>query len=66
MGIALAWFACDQFGRRRRRAETNGKRGPVYLRVDKNTQREHMLVPGEKIEADVTPGQKVLALRLSK
>ena len=38
----------------------------VYLRVDKNTQRERMLVPGEKIEADVTPDQKVLALRLSK
>lgn len=38
----------------------------VYLRVDKHTKREHMLVPGEKIEADVTPGQKVLALRLSK
>ena len=38
----------------------------VYLRVDKHTQRERMLVPGEKIEADVTPGQKVLALRLSR
>ena len=38
----------------------------VYLCVDKHTKREHMLVPGEKIEADVTPGQKVLALRLSK
>ena len=66
MGITLAWFACSQFGRRQRRAETNGERGPVYLRVDKHTKREHMLVPGEKIEADVTPGQKVLALRLSK
>jgi len=35
MGIALAWFACDQFGRRRRRqgrVETNGERGPA-LRV---------------------------------
>jgi len=38
----------------------------VYLRVDKNTKRERMLVPGEKIEADVTPGQRVLALRLGK
>ena len=38
----------------------------VYLRVDKHTKRERMLVPGEKIEADVTPGQKVLALQLSK
>ena len=38
----------------------------VYLRVDKNTKRERMLVLGEKIEADITPGQKVLALRLIK
>jgi hypothetical protein len=38
----------------------------VYLRVDKNTKRERLLVPGEKIEADVIPGQRVLALRLSK
>jgi len=38
----------------------------VYLRVDKNTKRERVLVPGEKIEADVTPGQRVLALRLGK
>lgn len=35
MGIALAWFACDQFGRRRRRqgrVETNVKRRPA-LRI---------------------------------
>jgi hypothetical protein len=38
----------------------------VYLRVDKNTKRDRLLVPGEKIEADVVPGQRVLALRLSK
>lgn len=38
----------------------------VYLRIDKNTKRERMLVPGEKIEADVIPGQRVVALRLSK
>ncbi len=38
----------------------------VYLRVDKNTKREFTLAPGEKIEVDVTPDQKVLALRLSK
>jgi hypothetical protein len=38
----------------------------VYLRVDKNTKRERLLVPGEKIEADLIPGQRVLALRLSK
>jgi hypothetical protein len=38
----------------------------VYLRIDKNTKRERMLAPGEKIEADVIPGQRVLALRLSR
>lgn len=32
MGIALAWFACDQFGRRQRRVETNSERGPA-LRI---------------------------------
>lgn len=38
----------------------------VYLHVDKNTKRERMLVPGEKIEADVVPGERVVALRPSK
>lgn len=38
----------------------------VYRRIDKNTTRERMLVPEEKIEADVTPGERVLALRLRK
>jgi hypothetical protein len=38
----------------------------VYLRVDKNTTRKRMLVPGEKIEADVILGQRVVALRLIK
>jgi hypothetical protein len=38
----------------------------VYLRVDKNTKRERLLVPGEKIEADVIPGERVIALRPGK
>ena len=35
----------------------------VYLQVDKNTKRERMVVPGEKIEADVIIGERVVALR---
>ena len=38
----------------------------VYLHVDKNTKRERMLVPGERIEADVIIGEKVVALRPAK
>jgi len=38
----------------------------VYLHVDKNTKRERLLVPGEKIEADVIPGERVIALRPGK
>ena len=38
----------------------------VLLRVDKNTKRERLLVPGEKIEADVVPGERVVALRTAK
>lgn len=38
----------------------------VYLHVDKNTKRERMLVPGERIEADVIIGERVVALRPSK
>ena len=38
----------------------------VYLRVDKNTKRERMLVLGERIEADVIIGEKVVALRPAK
>ena len=38
----------------------------VYLHVDKNTQRERMLVPGERIEADVIIGERVIALRPAK
>ena len=30
----------------------------VYLQVDKNTKRERMLVPGERIEADVIIGRE--------
>jgi hypothetical protein len=38
----------------------------VYLHVDKNnTKRERMLVPGERIEADVI-GERVVALRPAK
>ncbi len=32
MGIALAWLACSQFGRRQRPVETHGERGPA-LRI---------------------------------
>ena len=35
----------------------------VYLEVDKNTKRERMLVPGERLEADVIIGERVVALR---
>jgi hypothetical protein len=35
----------------------------VYLQVDKHTKRERMLVPGERIEADVIIGERVVALR---
>jgi hypothetical protein len=38
----------------------------VYLHVDKNTKRERILVPGERIEADVMTGEKVVALRPAK
>ena len=35
----------------------------VYLYVDKNTKCDRMLVPGERIEADVVIGERVVALR---
>jgi len=38
----------------------------VYLHVDKNTKRERMLVPGERIEADVIMGERVVTLRPAK
>ena len=38
----------------------------VYLLVDKNTKRDRMLAPGEKIEADVIIGERVVALRPAK
>jgi len=38
----------------------------VYLHVDKNTKRERLLVPGERIEADVIIGERVVALRPAK
>ena len=38
----------------------------VYLHVDKNTKRERVVVPGERIEADVIMGERVIALRPSK
>jgi hypothetical protein len=38
----------------------------VYLRIDKNTKHERMVVPGERIEADVMIGERVVALRPSK
>src|SRR4029077_9978616 len=41
------WVIKDVFGRL------------VYLHVDKNTKRERLLVPGERIEADVIIGGRV-------
>ena len=38
----------------------------MYLHVDKNTKRERMLVTGERIEADVIIGERVVALRPAK
>jgi len=38
----------------------------VYLYVDKNTKRERVVVPGERIEADVVMGERVIALRPAK
>lgn len=38
----------------------------VFLHVDKNTKRERLLMPGEKIEADVIHGKQVVALRPAK
>ena len=35
----------------------------VYLQVDKNTKRDRMVVPGERIEADVIIGERIVALR---
>ena len=35
----------------------------VYLQIDKNTKRERLLVPGERIEADVIISERVVALR---
>jgi len=48
------WVIKDIFGRL------------VYLHVDKNTKRERLLVPGERIEADVIIGERVVALRPAK
>ena len=36
-----------------------------YLYVDKNTKCDRMLVSGERIEADVVLGERVVALRLA-
>ena len=48
------WVIKDIFGRL------------VYLHVDKTTKRERVLLPGEKIEADVISGERVVALRPAK
>jgi len=37
-----------------------------YLHVDKNMQRDWFLVLGRKIETDVIPDKRVVALRLTK
>jgi hypothetical protein len=38
----------------------------VYLTIDKNMQRDRFLVLGRKIEADVIPDERVVALRPTK
>lgn len=38
----------------------------VYLHIDKDRKRDRPVVPGEKIEADVVPGERVIALRPGK
>lgn len=38
----------------------------VYLHIDKDTKRDRPVVPGEKIEVDVVPGERVIALRPGK
>ena len=38
----------------------------VYLYADTNTKRARMLVPGERVEADVIIGERVVALRPAK
>jgi hypothetical protein len=38
----------------------------VYLHIDKDTKRDRPVVPGEKVEADVVPGERVIALRPGK
>lgn len=38
----------------------------VYLHIDKDTKRDRPMVPGEKIEVDVIPGERVIALRPGK
>lgn len=48
------WVIKDIFGRL------------VYLYVDKSTKRERLLIPGERIEADVIIGERVVALRPAK
>lgn len=35
----------------------------IYLRVDKNTQRARLIVPGEQIEAQVSPDGYVLSIK---
>ena len=35
----------------------------VFLHIDKNTKRERLLIPGEKIEADVIQGKQVVEMR---
>ena len=34
-----------------------------YLRVDKNTQRARLIVPGEQVEAQVSPDGHVLSIK---
>jgi hypothetical protein len=39
---------------------------PEYLHVDKNSKPDGSWFPAKKIEADVIPGERVIALRPGK
>jgi hypothetical protein len=35
----------------------------VQFRVDKNTQRERLIVPGERVEVQLTPDHRAIAIK---
>jgi hypothetical protein len=38
----------------------------VQFRVDKNTQRERMVVPGERIEVQLSPDHRAVSIKPSQ